>query len=48
MTEGLGRLPTEGWRDTLATAGWLTLLSVDCLRGQPDQTIFCLTPVPAW
>lgn len=24
---------TETWRDAVATAGWLALHSVDCLRG---------------
>lgn len=36
MTGGLQ--PAETCRDAVATAGWLTVHSVDCLRGQPRRT----------
>jgi GT2 family glycosyltransferase len=38
--QGLGLLPTETWRDALATAGWLALHSVDCLRGQARRACY--------
>jgi GT2 family glycosyltransferase len=31
--QSLGLLPAESWRDAVATAGWLALHAVDCLRG---------------
>ena len=31
--QSLGLLPAESWRDAVATAGWLSLHAVDCLRG---------------
>ncbi len=38
--QGLGLLPTETWRDALATAGWLAVHSVDCLRGQARRACY--------
>jgi GT2 family glycosyltransferase len=38
--QSLGLLPTETWRDALATAGWLALHSVDCLRGQARRACY--------
>ena len=38
--QGLGLLPTETWRDAVATAGWLALHSVDCLRGQARRACY--------
>jgi hypothetical protein len=32
-------LRTETWRDPVATAGWLALHSVDCLRGSQRSAV---------
>lgn len=36
----LGLLPRETWRDAVATAAWLTVHSVDCLRGQARRACY--------
>ena len=38
--QSLGLLPAESWRDALATTGWLTLHSVDCLRGSVRRACY--------
>ena len=38
--QALGLLPRETWRDAVATAGWLALHSVDCLRGQARRACY--------
>jgi GT2 family glycosyltransferase len=38
--QALGLLPAETWRDAVATAGWLVVHSVDCLRGQARRACY--------